>query len=483
MSDKKDNNFKEVNNNEIGLDLIKHNDVNGNIEDNLVAKVSKEGRHKFSRASLSSLTSLVKKHGYSLTVAALFVAGENAGCALLALPNSIRESGWIGLFLIFLLCINAGYAGIVLARCWLILEERWEKYRLACREPYPAIGQMAFGTKMRALVTTCVQITLIGSMVVILLLAAQIITNIAFSSTGICFCTWLIILAAILTPLTWFGTPSEFWPAAAGALLTTTIAVILILIDCVYTYEHEAKEEKGDLKEEHLEIKNIFLAFGTIMFAYGATASFPTFQNDMKDKRKFPYSVLVGFIVLILLYAPTAVMGFLTFGQKTKGNIILNLPDGPRKLITEILMASHLLFAFLLCATAPLQEIESALKLPHRFTWKRPAIRSSVMVFTLFLALSVPNFGKVLDLIGGSAIAMLSYILPPIFYYKLCSVQNPNWQTRTIPMWEKIFLTQIMLVGLFGGIACTYSAVVTIWGSSSFTYPCYIKNTCDVIDI
>ena len=87
-------------------------------------------------------------------------------------------TGWFGLALIFLLCINAGYAGVVLARCWLILEERYSKYRSACREPYPAIGLMAFGPKMRALVTTCVQITLIGSMVVILLLAAQIITNV-----------------------------------------------------------------------------------------------------------------------------------------------------------------------------------------------------------------------------------------------------------------------------------------------------------------
>lgn len=70
---------------------------------------------------------------------------------------------------------------MVLARCWLILEERYSKYRSACREPYPAIGLMAYGPKMRALVTTCVQITLIGSMVVILLLAAQIIASIGRS--------------------------------------------------------------------------------------------------------------------------------------------------------------------------------------------------------------------------------------------------------------------------------------------------------------
>lgn len=154
-----------------------------------------------------------------------------------------------------------------MARCWLILEERFSKYRSACREPYPAIGLIAFGPKMRALVTTCVQITLIGSMVVILLLAAQIITNIAFASTQICFCTWLVILAAILTPLTWFGTPHEFWPAAAGALLTTTIAVVLILIDALSDYQSHKKiaGEVGNLNEEELDLKSVFLAFGTVM--------------------------------------------------------------------------------------------------------------------------------------------------------------------------------------------------------------------------
>lgn len=185
------------------------------------------------------------------------------------------------------------------------------------------------------------------------------------------------------------------------------------------------------------------------------------------------------FFARIILYAPTAVIGFLAFGADTKDDVIMNLPNGPNKLVTEILMASHLLFAFLLCATAPLQEIESFMKIPHKFTWKRPAVRTSVMIFVLFLALSIPNFGRVLDLIGGSAIAMLSYVLPPLFYYKLCSMRNPDWQIRTIPTWEKAFLIQIVIVGLFGGISCTYSAVKAIFSEKTFTVPCYIKADCD----
>ena len=64
------------------------------------------------------------------------------------------------------------------------MEERYEQFRTACRTPYQSIGMIAYGSKMSKLVSTCVQFTLIGSMVVILLLASQIITNIAYSSTG-----------------------------------------------------------------------------------------------------------------------------------------------------------------------------------------------------------------------------------------------------------------------------------------------------------
>ena len=53
--------------------------MNGSIDETLVSPHKHHDRLKFSRASLSSISSLVKKgSGYSLTVAALFV-GESIG--------------------------------------------------------------------------------------------------------------------------------------------------------------------------------------------------------------------------------------------------------------------------------------------------------------------------------------------------------------------------------------------------------------------
>jgi solute carrier family 32 (vesicular inhibitory amino acid transporter) len=51
--------------------------------------------------------------------------------------------------------------------------------------------------------------------------------------------------------------------------------------------------------------QDFFLAFGTIMFAFGGASTFPTIQNDMTDKNKFSHSLQYSFIGkrLKLLYS------------------------------------------------------------------------------------------------------------------------------------------------------------------------------------
>ena len=66
-------------------------------------------------------------------------------------------------------------------------------------------------------------------------------------------CQWMVLVAAGLTPLTWMGTPKvsehicirakisdylcikDFWPIAVGALITTCVACVLIIINCILT--------------------------------------------------------------------------------------------------------------------------------------------------------------------------------------------------------------------------------------------------------
>ncbi|XP_053211724.1 uncharacterized protein LOC128395335 isoform X2 [Panonychus citri] len=348
---------------------------------------------------------LNKKHGMGVLVTILFIAGENAGCGILALPYAFNQAGWYSLPLMIVSCFDAGICGILIGKCWMILEERWPEFRENCRYPYPAIGKMAYGNWMRGVVTFCLQTSLFGSSTVFLLICAGLIEEFSGQFIKLPFSVWILIIGTILIPLMWLGSPGEMWFAAAAALGTTFIAITLILVDIMSDY---AKLENHPPTSSPT-IGTVSLAFGTFIFSFGGTAALPTFQNDMRDKSKFTHSVVIG---------------FLTFG------------------------------------------------------WKRVSIRTVCMIFVIFIGESIPRFGKILDLMGGSAVTMLAYILPPLFYMKLCSMHNESWPERKVTILEKIYYYKIIIVGVVGGISCTFWALKAILAPGAFSLPCYIDIHC-----
>ena len=54
-------------------------------------------------------------------------------------------TGYIGLVLLIVFCINAGYSGSRLGDCWAMLEERYPRFRHSTRNPYPCIAECAVG--------------------------------------------------------------------------------------------------------------------------------------------------------------------------------------------------------------------------------------------------------------------------------------------------------------------------------------------------
>ena len=65
------------------------------------------------------------------------------------------------------------------------------------------------------------------------------------------------------------------------------------------------------------------------------------------------------------------------------------------------------------------------------FGWKRIALRSAIVLIEMFISLAVPDFGLVLNLIGGSTVTLCSFVLPPFMYMRLVDVKDPD------PKWPK----------------------------------------------
>lgn len=117
------------------------------------------------------------------------------------------------------------------------------------------------------------------------------------------------------------------------------------------------------------------------------------------------------------------------------------------------------------------------------FNWKRTGFRTLVSLTIIFTGLTVPKFGKILNLVGGSTVALTTFIMPPIFYICLVNQDaslNPNWEKRTIKPSTKVLLIAISVVGIVGGGVATWSALDDLFDPHALTAPCYISQAPDV---
>ena len=231
--------------------------------------------------------------GLGVLTAAVFLAGEMAGSGVLALPSALLSTGGVtGLALIILFSINSCYSGTRLGLCWIMLEERYEEFRGQVRDPYPAIGEKAAGKLGRIVSVVCITLTLYGGGCVFIVLISQLLGSLLEAAgLHLSLCVWMVIVAVILIPLTWMGTPKDFWGIAVFALVSTMLACLLIVINCVMTGLHIPSEDKNFPPPS---VTGSFEAFSSIMFAYAGASTFPTIQADMRDRGKFIYAAILA---------------------------------------------------------------------------------------------------------------------------------------------------------------------------------------------
>ncbi|XP_074659614.1 uncharacterized protein LOC141912272 [Tubulanus polymorphus] len=418
--------------------------------------------------------------GLKVATATVFIVGEMAGSGVLALPKATVNTGYIGVLILIVCTYCAAYTGSILGKCWMILQERYPEYRQPTRYPYPAIGYRACGPAGRYLVSLCNNVTLFGVSTVFVIMAAEILQDLCWDyGLKMSACYWLLVIAAILIPFTWLGSPKDMWPLAIGAMLTTIVATVLVLIKLVMAAplmkDIEITHTPPNLKPDG--IKHAFMAFGTMIYAFGNHPIFPTIQHDMTEPKKFTTVVFCGFTAVILLYLPIVIGGYVVFGDTIQDNILSSLnavSPGPILTVIQILFALHLLFGFVIAINPFCQEVEDLFKIEQKFTWKRAVGRTLIVCMILFVAESVPKFGAILALIGGSTTALLSFILPCVFYTRLCN-SGGVWQKRFVPLHKTVFHYELIIIAVIAGSISTYAAIEDIVSPDTFVYPCYVN--------
>lgn len=426
--------------------------------------------------------------GLNWFVTGLFVVGDLAGGGIVALPTAIIQAEfWTGLIVCIILIAVVTYTAYVLGLSWNILLSTWPEYRHHCRKPYPEIGGRAMGPTCKLLVSICIDVTQFGISVVYLLLASKNIQNmiIAFSSGGnLSFCILVLIVAACLLPLCFLKSPQDFWWAVVIAMMTTSAAVILIITGSIIDWDncHDIA------KLPPFKITNLFLSMGTLLFSVGGHSAFPTIQHDMKQPKEFTKSVFLAFTIMAFMYIPVCIMGFLVYGDSLRDSIIPSIQTVWIQQAINILITIHCILTLTIVFNPLMQEVEDLFHVPQKFGIKRVLVRTGIMIAVVFVAESVPTFGPLLDLVGGSTLTLTSVILPCLFYIYLNAYKRKEEITGkpgTGPAtWRDVFQYNekptlivciiIIIIGIIGGGCATFSAIVELT-STQFAVPCYVS--------
>ncbi|XP_045531800.1 amino acid transporter AVT1D-like [Pieris brassicae] len=409
--------------------------------------------------------------GLSVRQTAILVAGEMAGSGVLALPRALVKTGWVGVPLIIVMALAAAFSGKRLGDCWTMLENRHPELRTRNRHPYAIIANEALGPIWSVVVFVCLMVTQFGMSVVYLLLAAQLIEQIFLSlMPNVTICIWYLVVGCGVTPFLLFGTPKDFSKLGLVAFVTTVLA-------CLFYFIQMMNDVKPFVFRWGIHgFTDFFLAFGTIMFAFGGASTFPTIQNDMSDRSKFNTSLKYSFSAVLVLYLVIAISGYAVYGEAVAPNIAASLSATALTLVGNVLMTLHLLAAFVILINPVCQHVEEVVyRVPTESVGYRTLVRLSVMAGILFLGESIPRFYTILALLGGTTLALITFVVPSYCYLNLLAKEPAGTPASVASSnWTKLFCWQVIVVGVVGGAFAAYSAISAIF-STAQAVPCYLR--------
>ncbi|KAG7031976.1 Amino acid transporter AVT1C [Cucurbita argyrosperma subsp. argyrosperma] len=214
------------------------------------------------------------------------------GVGILSTPFAAKEGGWLGLSILLLFAVLCYYTGLLLRDC---MESRPEL------DTYPDIGQAAFGTTGRIIISAAgiEQIILESDNLSSLFPNAHL--NVGGYELNAHLLFALMTALAVL-PTVWLRDLTILSYISAGGVIASILVVLcLFWIGLVDDVGFQGKETTTLLNPATLPI-----AVGLYGFCYSGHAVFPNIYSSMAK--------------------PIALMGYAMFGESTLSQFTLNLP-------------------------------------------------------------------------------------------------------------------------------------------------------------
>lgn len=198
-----------------------------------------------------------------------------------------------------------------------------------------------------------------------------------------------------------------------------------------------------------------FQAVSVISFAFVCHHNSLLIYDSLKTPSTDRFAVVTHWSTGVSMVAcmVLGLAGFLSFKNKTLGNILNNFPSGD--VMANI---ARFCFGFNMVTTLPL-EIFVCREVLQEYIWpdRRVSTRIHAFVTTVLIVLAMSvslftcNLGVILELVGASSASCMAYILPPMCYLRL-SVRSP-WSAQKVACYVSI---------VFGVLVMTISTIQSL---------------------
>ncbi|XP_059055762.1 proton-coupled amino acid transporter 2-like [Achroia grisella] len=345
---------------------------------------------------------------------------------VIALPKSVISCGIYGLPLVVCVFGLQLYTAVLLGKCWILAQEIAPNISKMDRLPYAAVAELTFGVPARRIVTFLIDAAVFGAGVPNFILASQSMQlfwwKISGGEVSITYCVWMLIIALLLCPVMWLGSPKDMKPLAmTSVLIVTTVAVSIW--SCIL-HDDVSPPSTGRLLDYQPNPEEFFIAYGIIAFQFDIHPLLLTIQVDMKDGRKINTAVMGGFAITITMFTVTTALAAHRYGNHVTSNILQGMPSSITLYVVALLVTIQLCLSSAVGNSALFQHIEELLKIPRDFSLQRCLLRSGIVGLAVFLGESVPRFDLVMGLVGSTLTGPLMFVFPPLFFLKLCYMKT-----------------------------------------------------------
>lgn len=146
-----------------------------------------------------------------------------------------------------------------------------------------------------------------------------------------------------------------------------------------------------------------------------------------------------------------ALSGFLTFGDRTLGNVLNNFPSD-----NTMVNIARLCFGLNMLTTLPLEAFVCREVMLNYYFPGEPfnmhlhlIFSTSLIISVIVLSVSTCDLGSVFELVGATSASAIAYILPPLCYIKLTT---RSWKTY-VAIAVAVFGCCVMVISTFQAVS------------------------------